>query len=190
MLREKSSTLSYKKLCQALAMCLLVAIFPLTFDVDSLCTLSMYPVYSDEFHEYVVSASRNNSSVSMMVLLNWDCDKNLWETLKLDHLAAVSLIDSHRLIQMSNLTEGNKHVIVYNFEISLTQLANHAREQGLVSSSKNYSVVKNSCNNHKKEFNEYYVSSMFYGKSSGYLLFNLIITFVSMSQCGVLPQPL
>ena len=91
---------------------------------------------------------------------------------------------------MSNLTEGNKHVIVYNFEISFTHLANHAREQGLVSSSKNYSVVKNRCNNHKKEFNEYYASSMFYGKSSSYLLFSLVITFVSISQCGLLPSPL
>ena len=37
----------------------------------------------------------------------------------------------------------------------------------------NHSATKNRCMNHKKEFNEYHASSMFYGKPSSGLFFSL-----------------
>ncbi|CAL0302787.1 unnamed protein product [Lupinus luteus] len=159
MVRVENVVSFYDKLKKSVTSkpCSSLLIFPSTSDVDSLCALRIifhilesdsigyacYPVSSfTQIHKQLSSATQNDNPVTV-VLVNWGCHRDLRKILNLGVNSNVFVVDSHRPIHLSNLSDQNDSVFVlftkedeqqsdiaYGFppEIDVTEFANTCSE--------------------------------------------------------------
>ncbi|WOL16167.1 hypothetical protein Cni_G24949 [Canna indica] len=177
-------------------------VFPSASDADSLCALkivthvlssdsirdSIHPVSSfGEINKFAGDELHSDQSLTLL-LINWGCHRDIRRFLNLGPKVHVFVIDSHRPIHLHNLSEQNKHVVLYTQEDEhQADLAYDFDEIDVDSDSdedddegrnrKRQRVSQDSESDPIKLFgklkSEYYKLGTFHGRPSGCLMFEL-----------------